>query len=211
MALHRHLGISYKAAWHMKHKIMQVMYERDESKPLSGLVELDDAYLGGEHSGCKRGRGATGKTAFVAAVETTANSQPIRIKLNVVEGFRSDAIEAWAKQHIEPGTTVISDGLACFNAVTKADCLHDKIVCGGGKASVEEPEFYWVNTILGSLKSALRSTYHAIQPKYAQRYLADFQYRFNRRFSLKDILPRFFYVGLRTPPMTEKMLKIGLA
>ncbi len=129
MALHRHLGISYKAAWHIKHKIMQVMYERDESKPLSGLVELDDAYLGGEHSGCKRGRGAKGKTAFVAAVETTANSQPIRIKLNVVEGFRSDAIEAWAKQHIEPGTTVISDGLACFNAVTKADCLHDKIVC----------------------------------------------------------------------------------
>ncbi len=51
MALHRHLGISYKAAWHMKHKIMQVMYERDESKPLSGFVELDDAYLGGEHSG----------------------------------------------------------------------------------------------------------------------------------------------------------------
>lgn len=43
---------------------------------------------------------------------------------------------------------VISDGLACFNAVTDAGCLHDKIVCGGGRASVEEAEFYRVNTSL---------------------------------------------------------------
>lgn len=82
---------------------------------------------------------------------------------------------------------------------------------GGGRASVEEPEFYWVNTILGNLKSALRSTYHAIRPKYAQRYLSEFQYRFNRRFQLNDLLPRLMYVALRTPPMPERLLKLGLA
>ena len=76
---------------------------------------------------------------------------------------------------------------------------------------MEEPEFYWVNTILGNLKSALRSTYHAIRPKYAQRYLAEFQYRFNRRFALEDLLPRIGYVALRTPPMPERLLNIGLA
>ena len=76
---------------------------------------------------------------------------------------------------------------------------------------MEEPEFYWVNTILGNLKSALRSTYHAIRPKYAQRYLGEFQYRFNRRFALEDLLPRLGYVALRTPPMPERLLNIGLA
>ena len=48
MKLHRHLGISYNAAWHLKHKLMQVMVERDRRHPLAGRIELDDAYLGGQ-------------------------------------------------------------------------------------------------------------------------------------------------------------------
>ncbi|MDB4222349.1 IS1595 family transposase [Granulosicoccus sp.] len=210
MQLHRQLGISYNAAWPMKHKLMQVMMEREHHKKLSGFIELDDAYLGGERTGCKRGREAEGKTPFVAAVETTDEHCPVRIKLSVVKGFRTKEIKAWSEQHLSKGSTVISDGLPCFNAVVDAGCLHDRIVCGGGRASVEEPEFYWVNTIFGNLKSSSRSTYHAIGPKYAQRYLSEFQYRFNRRFNLRDLIPRLAYVALRTAPMPEKLLKIGL-
>ena len=84
-------------------------------------------------------------------------------------------------------------------------------VTGGGKAAVERPEFRWVNTILGNIKNALCGTYHAVRPKYAQRYLAEFEYRFNRRFDLPDIIPRLVYVALRTPPMPERLLKLRLA
>lgn len=211
MKLHRHLGISYNAAWRMKQKLMQVMLERDQQYKLSGFIELDDAYLGGERTGCKPGRGAEGKTPFVAAVETTSEGHPTRVKLSAVKGFRKAEIAAWSQRYLAEGSIVISDGLACFHAVTEAGCTHDKIVCGGGRASVEEPEFYWVNTVLGNLKSALRSTYHSIRPKYAQRYLAEFQYRFNRRFDLSALIPRLAFVSLRTPPMPERLLKLGLA
>ena len=166
MALHRQLGISCNAAWRMKHKLMQAMMARDHEKKVSGFIELDDAYLGGERTGCKPGRGAEGKTPFVAAVETTAQGCPTRIKRSVIEGFRSASIKSWSRENLCVGSTVISDGLACFNAVSEAGFEHDKIVCGGGRASVEEPEFYWVNTILGNLKTALRSTYQTIRPKY---------------------------------------------
>ena len=54
MKLHRHLGISYNAAWRMRHKLMQVMMERDRAHPLGGSIQLDDAYLGGERSGGTR-------------------------------------------------------------------------------------------------------------------------------------------------------------
>jgi len=209
LELSRCLGISHNAAWRLKHKLMQVMQERDAKKPLSGFIELDDAYLGGERSGGKVGRGAAGKTPFIAAVQTTAQFQPERIKLQVVDGFRKNTIKAWAKQAIAPGSTVISDGLNCFRAVGGALCEHDRIVCGGGKASVRESEFYWVNTTLGNLKSALRSTYHSIRAKYAQRYLSEFVYRFNRRFDLAVMIARLCYVSLRSPPMPEKMLRIG--
>ncbi|MBU2714435.1 IS1595 family transposase [Zooshikella harenae] len=207
--LHRHLGISYQSAWRMKQKIMQVMKEREEAKLLSGFIEVDDAYLGGERTGCKRGRGADDKTPFIAAVETTSEGQPVRIKLSILKGFFKEEITVWSRKNVVSGSTVISDGLACFNGVVDAGCKHDKIICGGGRASVEEPEFYWVNTILGNLKSALRSTYHAIRPKYAQRYLAEFQYRFNRRFNLKDFIPRLAYVALRTPALPGKLLRIA--
>ena len=55
MKLHRQLGISYNAAWRMRHKLMQVMMERDRAHPLGGFIQLDDAYLGGERSGASAG------------------------------------------------------------------------------------------------------------------------------------------------------------
>ena len=94
MKLHRHLGISYNAAWRMKHKLMQVMVERDRQHPLAGRIELDDAYLGGQRSDGKTGRGAPGKTPFVAAVETNDRGHPQRMKLTVVNGFRSVELAA---------------------------------------------------------------------------------------------------------------------
>ena len=162
MKLHRHLGISYNAAWRIRHKLMQVMMERDREHPLSGWIQLDDAYLGGERSGGKRGRGAPGKTPFVAAVQTNEQGHPLRMKLTVVEGFRLTEIAAWAQLHLGKGTRVVSDGLACFHGVTAAGCVHEPVVVGSGKAAVERPEFRWVNTILGNIKNALRGTYHAI-------------------------------------------------
>lgn len=208
LELMRRLGVSYKAAWRMKQKLMQVMMEREQSKMLSGFIELDDAYLGGERRG-KPGRGAANKTPFVAAVQTTSQGQPEAIKLQIVDGFRSKTIKTWAEAALTPGSTVISDGLPCFHAVAEAGCEHDRIVCGGGIASVEEKEFYWVNTVLGNLKSALRSTYHSIKPKHAQRYLSEFQYRFNRRYDLTSIVTRLAYISLRTPPMPERLLRLA--
>ena len=63
----------------------------------------------GERTGCKPGRGAEGKTPFVAAVETTAQGCPTRIKRSVIEGFRSASIKSWSRENLCVGSTVISD------------------------------------------------------------------------------------------------------
>jgi hypothetical protein len=67
----------------MKHKLMQVMLERDNDKPLQGRVEMDDSCWGGERRGGKRGRGAEAKKPFVAAVQTTEDGKPQKMKLSV--------------------------------------------------------------------------------------------------------------------------------
>jgi len=51
MALSRHLGVYYNTAWLLNHKIMQAMRERDAHKPLSGSVQVDEAFWGGERRG----------------------------------------------------------------------------------------------------------------------------------------------------------------
>jgi transposase-like protein len=211
LSLKRQIGVSYNTAWSMKQKIMQVMKERDDREPLSGTIQLDDVYWGGERRGGKRGRDSANKVPFVAAVSLNEKGHPIAMNMNVVKGFRLTEIARWARQHLSPGSMVISDGLPCFSAVLQAGCHHYSIVTGGGPQSVTKEEFTWVNTIIGNVKKAINGTYHAINPKHLPRYLAEFCYRYNRRFQLEDMLPRLAYVAVRTPPMPGRLLKLAEA
>ena len=128
LALKRALGVSYPTAWRMQHKLMQVMAERETLYTLVGQVQVDDAYLGGELTGGKAGRGSENKVPFVAAVSLDDRGHPLHIKLTVVPGFTRKAISGWAKTQLGPGCSVLSDGLACFTGVTEAGCHHQASV-----------------------------------------------------------------------------------
>jgi transposase-like protein len=207
--LARRLGVTQTTAWTLKHKLAQVMMERDAETRLSGRIELDDAYLGGERSGGKRGRGAPGKTPFVAAVETTPDRKPVCLKLRRVTSFCGQAISGFAKRSLEPNCEVVSDGLACFGAVIDAGCRHQVVKTGSGAAAARTPAFNWVNTALGNIKAAITGTYRAISSKHVPRYLAEFEYRFNRRYDLAAMLPRLTWAAVRTPPMPYRLLKLA--
>jgi hypothetical protein len=131
--------------------------------------------------------------------------------LHKVSGFTNEQIEAFAKKKLNPTAEVYSDGLACFGAVSNHGCIHNVTVSSGGRKSVKNPTFKWVNTALGNIKSALTGTYRHVSSKHVARYLAEFQYRFNRRYDLAGMLARLGYVGLRTPPMPYKLLKLAEA
>src|SRR5208282_2273436 len=107
--LGRRLGVTQTTAWTMKHKLAQVMIERNAAKRLKGQVQMDDAYIGGVRSG-RRGRGATGKTPFVAALATTDDGKPDQIILRPVKAFSSFAIRKLASTALNPGANIVSDG-----------------------------------------------------------------------------------------------------
>lgn len=201
LELMRHLGVSYPTAWLLKHKLMEVMRLREEGRRLTGRVEIDDAYLGGELSGGKAGRGSPNKVAFVAAVQTTESGEAVLMCLSK-RPFTKESIKSFAQQSLAaPPATLVSDGLGCFTAVQGTGILHEQHVTGGGAASAKHPSFLAVNTILGNLKTALAGTYHAFGfVKYAHRYLAQVQYLFNRRYDLRAILMRLARVACQTWP-----------
>lgn len=210
LELKRHLGVVYSTAWRVKHKLMQVMYEREETTKLHGRVEVDDAYLGGEHPGGKAGRGSENKVPFIAAIQTNASNNPVFAVFQQVKSFSLDEVASWAKRSLVPDTVVVSDGLACFTAVHEAGCIHQREVVGKDRKSTDMECFNWVNTILGNLKTAISGTYHAFDfEKYGYRYLGECQYRFNRRFNLSTIFPRLVYAATHTGERPERFLRLA--
>jgi ribosomal protein L37AE/L43A len=210
LELRRLVGVSYPAAWRMKHKLMQVMYERESTTRLSGRVEIDDAYLGGENPGGKVGRGSENKVPFIAAVQTNDQRHPKYAVFSKVTSFSSNEVAAWARQSLAPSTLVVSDGLGCFRSVANAGCDQQREVVGSGRKSTSMECFTWVNTILGNLKTAISGTYHAFDfEKYAHRYLGEYQYRFNRRFDLAGMLTRLIRAAAQTGKRSEGWLRLA--
>jgi len=186
LALKRLLGTSYRTAWLIHQKLMATMAVQDRREPLSGTVQLDDAYLGGERPGTP-GRGSKNKVPIVAAVQTSDEGHPLRVKISAVPTFEKSAITQWAQDNLRPGTDVLSDGLACFAGVIDAGCAHSYLVVGSRKPR-DLPRFRWVNTVLGNLKTMINGGLKGFDfRKYADPYLGAFSYRFNRRFDLNGL------------------------
>ena len=209
LELKRHLGVCYRSAWLVKHKILEGMRLAEADRQLTGRVEIDDAYLGGERSGGKTGRGSENKVPFVAAVQTTEGGQPHLACLSP-QPFTNAAMEDFMARHTVLPLTLVSDGLNCFQVATSAGAVHDREITGGGKASVLNEKFKAVNTLIGNVKTALTGTYHAVKfAKYAYRYLAEVQFRFNRRYDLRAILGGLLTALVRAPKRPEWGIRVA--
>jgi ribosomal protein L37AE/L43A len=207
LELKRHLGVCYKTAWLIKHKLMEVMRQREDSRQLEGRVEIDDAYLGGERPGGKIGRGSENKVPFIAAVQTSDKGRALYACF-AKQPFTTEAVAIWAAKSLATSARVVSDGLWCFRGVTIIGAQHQAFITGSAGAKL--PQFKAVSTLLSNLKTALTGTYHAFDfTKYAHRYLAEAQYRFNRRFNLASILARLLRAACLTRPQPTALIRLA--
>jgi hypothetical protein len=193
----------------LKHKLMQVMVDRDQGVVLTGRIEIDDAYQGGERPGTP-GRGSENKIRLKAAVQTTADGKPQKVCFKAMR-FTKAGIQDWANRVIHPEAQVYSDALPSMKAGLAAEVAqYHSIQTGSGRQAVLHPEFRNVNLVLGNLKTAISGTYHAFDfAKYADRYLAEVQYRFNRRFDLSSILKRLTRAAAMTRPYPAPILRLA--
>ena len=205
--LGRRLGVTQTTAWKIKTKLCEVMRVAGESELLDGRIEMDDAYLGGERSGGRGGRGSPGKKPIIVAVQTSEDGRPQRIKLCRINRFKRQRVKSLTRRIIAAGAIVVTDGLKCFRGVADAGCHHVAIVTGSGRRSARHPAFKWANTMLGNIKTSIAGTYRAVRKKHIVRYLAEFEWRFNHRFDLAQMIPALGYTAVRTKPATYNNLK----
>lgn len=163
--IQRQIGVTYKCAWRIGKQIRRLMAEDDG--PLSGIVEVDETYLGA--------KGEPDKTVIMGAV--TRNGP---VKTAVV----STASVATAKRFIAANlyntADIYTDSSNIYTHLskTRAHLLvnHSAGEYARGLVHTNTIEGYW-----GHLKAYLRGTYHAVSPKYLPGYLDYFSYHYNHR------------------------------
>jgi len=208
LSLKRHLGVSYSTAWRVKHKLLEAMHQRESCRLLQGVVFADDAVLGGVLSG-KPGRGSENKAPFMAAVELDDNGHPRHVRFDPIDDYKGATFAAWAKRALHPQAHLVTDGCTSFNAAGAQVAAHGAIIVGKHKSSDLEP-FRWVNTFISNAKTAITGTYHHFNfDKYRHRYLAEAQYRVNRRFDLASLVGRLAHACVGTAPCPERWLRLA--
>jgi transposase-like protein len=179
LGLKRVLGLgSYRTAWTWLHKLRVAMV-RPGREQLSGIIEVDETYIGGEKSG-KRGRGAAGK-ALVLIMAEDDDGKIGRIRLSRIPNASSESLTNAIKMYIKPGSTLHTDGWKGYEAVNNAGYSHIIIRDESNVGDTLLPHAHRVSSLL---KRWLLGTHQgAVRQTHLDYYLDEFTFRFNRRTS----------------------------
>jgi transposase-like protein len=103
LRLSKLMGVSWPTASRMLRLLRRAMHDRDRSYWLSGLVEIDDALVGGYRAG-KRGRGAEGKTPVLLAVEKRGERSGFLAAQVMTQGLNQAAVREFSRRNLAPGS-----------------------------------------------------------------------------------------------------------
>lgn len=179
LGLQRILGFgSYRTSWTWLHKLRRAMVRPGRDR-LSGMVDIDETYIGGRKSG-KRGRGAEGKALIFVAVESKDNRIG-RIRLKRIPDASAESLEPSIREAVEPGTIINTDAWRGYSGVSQIGYAHEIIRKNSEVGINLLPR---VNRVVSLLKRWLLGTYQGrVQPPFLDYYLDEFTFRFNRRTS----------------------------
>ena len=174
--LQRQLGVTYKTAWRMGHELRKYMAEVDGETPLSGDVEADETYVGGRTTGGKRGRGAPNKTVVFGMLERDGD-----VMANVVQNVRMKTLQPIIEESVVAGSTVHTDELKSYNGLSKAGFEHETVNHSAGEYVDGDSHVNGIEGFWARLKLSIRGTHVHVSRKHLQKYVKEFEYRYNMR------------------------------
>ena len=190
LRLSKLIEVNWKTARKILSKVREAMGHRDSIYRLEGVIELDDAFIGGRKSG-KRGRGAEGKVPVIVACGN-CNEMAGFIAMKAVKNVDFKSVEEFVKHHLLINQNVRTDAFKGLRIIDKTQ-NHDPRVTPSHLVDEWLP---WVHIAISNLKTFLLGTFHGVSRKYLQEYLNEFCYRFNRRFVEKQIPNRLLNLAI---------------
>ena len=209
--LQRVLGFSsYDTAWGWLHKLRRAMV-RPERDLLSGVVELDEVFIGSETRG--RAGGAKDNCAAMIAVESLPGRKLGRVRIEVAQTARSNDLLEFAARVIEKGSHIKTDGAPNLRTLSTMGYTHEYFVgtASPEPAHVSLPGVHMVGSLL---KRWLTGTLHyAVSQEHLGYYLDEYTFRFNRRKSTSRglLFYRLLQQAVETEPHPLKDLRRSTA
>jgi len=165
---------SYQTAWAWLHKLRRAMVRPGRDR-LSGVVEVDETYVGGAKKPGKRGRGAAGKVLVGIAVEDKGDEGIGRVRLGILRDASIDSLTNFARERIEVNSTIRSDNWGGYGGMVSA---------GYTRRVVNKNDLKLAHLVASLLKRWLLGTHQgAVSREHLGYYLDEYTFRFNRRTS----------------------------
>lgn len=178
MQLKRDLGVSYKTAWYLYHRIREIMAEGDIPK-LGGIVEIDETYIGGKQKGKGVWYGKRQKQTVMGAVQREGN-----LKLKHVPNARKQHVQPFIEASVDASVErVMTDTSVIYPFALSAEmkAKHEIVNHIIGEYARGDVYTNSIENVFSLFKRGIIGQYHKISAKHLQRYLDEFAYRFNRR------------------------------
>lgn len=204
LQLQREIGVTYKTAWRMLQQIRSAMGNKDHEQFFETIVEIDETYVGGKprkdnnHDKDddlpknKRGRG-TNKTPIVGVVDRENKRIYVKVAMPNKEGKKltgKQLLEILNKACVSGNNTVITDEFRSYSILNRSKYYHLKVdhqkMFASGDVHTNNIESFWA-----TLKRGVYGIYHHVSPKYLQRYVDEFCFRYNnRKLNMFDMVLR---------------------
>ena len=183
------LDISYKTAWYLLKRLQMAMMEHDWNFMLSGTVEVDDAFIGSTDEGGKRGRG-TDKTQVIVGLSLSEDGHPQYLKMESINNLTKSTVGNFICTNIVSGSTISTDAYSSYKHLCNEGYDHQPKIFN---PKDDNDHLKWLHTIVSNVKAFINGTYHGLDKKHLDYYLAEFCYRFNRRFDIGQLFSKLLH------------------
>ncbi|HUO92186.1 MAG TPA: IS1595 family transposase, partial [Rhizomicrobium sp.] len=183
--LERQIGCTYKTAWRMAHELRKLMAQADDHRPLSGHVEIDETRIGGKQKRGERRRKGDNKAIVMGMVERDG-----RILAGPVPDASQSTLEPIVTRNIHWDSTISTDEHGGYDGLRGTFRVHGRV---NHSADEWVRGIHHTNTIEGhwsQLKRSIRGTHVHVSQKHLWKYVSEFSYRRNYRFSHRAMFDR---------------------
>lgn len=201
LQLQRQLGIErYETAWMMLHKLRRAMVN-PERQLLTGAVEVDECYVGGQEDGLRGGRQHGLKALVVVAVEVRGAGSG-RARIRVIDDASADMLCGFVTSTVAAGATVHTDGWRSYRRLARLGYQHQPRTQHVHRVAVDDLDDILprVHRAISNLKSWLQGTHKGVSAEHLQVYLDEFVFRFNRRHTPMAAFQTLLGLGSQQAP-----------